>query len=123
MKWWNDRYNEFDNWLDEGKSFFVFQFGVWLMLGIFIITNAISYISNQHLADRVFWYLFDVGLICFSLPFRNKTWVTNSFFILALYNLVDEILGRGATLQTFEYPLALSVMLFSYLKFKKGWIF
>ena len=121
MKWWHEQYDSFDEWLNEERAFTAFQVGVWLALLIFIITNGVEYIANKELADRVFWYTFDIMLICFALPFRNKTWVTSSFYCLALYNLLDELLGRGATLQVFEYPLALLVMLFNYLKFKKGW--
>ena len=113
MKWWHSQYDSFDDWLNEERSFIAFQIGVWLALLIFIITNGVEYIANKHLADRVFWYTFDIMLICFALPFRNKTWVTNSFYCLSLYNLLDELLGRGATLQVFEYPLALLVMLFN----------
>lgn len=123
MKWWSDQYNELDAKLNDTLAFDVFQIGIWICLFIFIITNAVAYFSNPYLADRAFWFSFDIALICFSIPFRHKTWVSESFFCLSIYNLLDEIMGRGALLQWYEFPMALSVIVFIFLKHKKGWRF
>lgn len=121
MKWWRDKYSKLDAKLTDAMAFNIFQLGVWVCLFIFVITNSVAYFLNQYLAERAFWFSFDIALICFSIPFRNKTWVTESFFAISIYNLCDEIMGFGALLQWYEFPMALTVILFIYLKHKQGW--
>ena len=123
MKWWRDQYNKLDAKITDELALKVFEFGIWICLFIFIITNGIAHISDQHLAGRFFWFSFAIALICFSLPFRHLTWVTESFFCLSIYNLFDEIMGRGALLQWYEFPMAFTLIVFIFLKHKKGWKF
>jgi hypothetical protein len=124
MKWWSEQIDKLDAMITERIAVdYIFRLGMWLQFPVFIITNAIKLLGYPEWASIIFWFSYGISLLCFSVQHRHREWDFQVFFMMTFYNLWDELMGRGAEMQWYEIPIALGLMIITYLKFKKGWSF
>lgn len=89
---------------------------VCIILSYGVARIGTEFIGTKEGANWLF-RMFAIGFLCIGFWIRKIHWFAELFFYLTIYNMVDELMGKGSVNDWFEYLSAFILIGFYYGKY------